>query len=207
MPSATSVRSRNVKDMVRNAGAFACAPPIKAPPTRVGSDTCCIVNFTAGPPTWPGVKVVRNPVAGSSDCMPYPMFPANCKWLLPNKDVASANVVPRSDWFEEENGLPSPDDTFTTPRVSEKIEADEEGEEETVFGSNIRSTGRVAIELRSTHFQSSLIKAPEFGDEYTSSTELKTEARLIARTLVEPAWIAILRFNAGMKLVSVTRIE
>jgi hypothetical protein len=82
--------------------------------------------------------------------------------------VAKANVVPRSGWSPDEaNGDPSPEDaTLITPRVSEKIEPDEDEEEEEMpFRSIIRSTGLVDIELRRTHFQSSLISAPEFGDE------------------------------------------
>ncbi len=72
---------------------------------------------------------------------------------------------------------------------------------------SIRKTGRVAADSFSTHFQSSLIKAPSPGLAYTSSMELKTLARSTYNKLCMPGCTAIFCFTAGTKLASDTRTE
>ena len=83
--------------------------------------------------------------------------------LLPNSDVASANAVPKSASLPtlELNG-PSPAETYRMPRVPEKIAVRLELADVSLANASPvkRSTGRVGEALRSTHFQSSLIRAP-----------------------------------------------
>src|SRR5262245_1163030 len=73
-------------------------------------------------------------------------------------------------------------------------------EEEMIWGvccGSMRSTGRVALEDRRTHFHSSLINAPPGAVKGETSIELRTLARLMRRSVSEPARIAICRRIAG----------
>ena len=68
-----------------------------------------------------------------------------------------------------------------------------------------RMTGRVAVEVRSTHFQSSVMIARRSGPGYTSSIELSRPARLTFRRLFPPGCTRMFSRTAGRKLASVTR--
>ena len=67
-----------------------------------------------------------------------------------------------------------------------------------------RKTGRVALEVRSTHFQSSLINERCLADNGTSSMVLKSVARLTFSKLRMPGWTRMLSLIAGTKLARVT---
>ncbi len=108
----------------------------------------------------------------------YPMLPLNCSRLVPKIEVARANAVPKSCWLPAANDSPSPAETWTNPVVSEKIEPGELALDVLGPGSS-RSTGRVACDDRSTHFQSSVIRVPRDGPEEIRSTVLNRFARLI----------------------------
>ena len=83
---------------------------------------------------------------------------------------------------------PSPPESLTTPRkgpMPEALRAEEAVCQEGCCGSS-RSTGRVAAEERSTHFQSSLSSPVCPGATYTSSMELNNCESWIWRRLSTP---------------------
>src|SRR5205085_11344945 len=91
------------------------------------------------------------------------------------------------------NGFVSPEESFTRPRVSLNMAVLDppeprrwsEGSLMSTCGRN-RNTGLEVIELRRTHFQSSLINVPEVGLVEISSIELRRVARLMANMLRMP---------------------
>ncbi len=118
--------------------------------------------------------------------------------------MASANAVPKSWAVLPLTESPSPPETRIIPVVSLKVVVWPWEELDTGVR---RSTGRVAWEVRSTHFQSSVMSEPLDADAGTSSTVLSMLARFILRTLSEPAATAILRCNTGAKLARITLTE
>src|ERR1044071_5740160 len=96
-------------------------------------------------------------------------------------EVATANAVPRSCSLPVVKESPSPAESRTTPVVPEKIVLavfDAVVEDDVPTGRK-RKTGRVACDDRSTHFHSSLIRAPREGPEETRSIPLNNVGRLI----------------------------
>ena len=141
----------------------------------------------------------------------YPTFPLNCIWFFPSSEVDSAKAVPRPASLPKEvTRPPSPADTLTSARVSEKISLDARccGPLSSIFhpGSS-RNTGRVAFDVRSTHFQSSLMMARCSGVGFTSWIELNSPAKLMFNSVRNPGCTKILLLETGEKLARETRIE
>ena len=125
--------------------------------------------------------------------------------------MATENAVPNSDSLPNEvTRPPSPAETCTSARVSEKtpLVALRSGplSSDRQPGSS-RSTGRVAFEVRRTHFQSSFMMARCSGLGRTSWIELNSPARLTLSSVRRPGWTKMLLFETGMKLASDTRTE
>src|SRR4051812_28121579 len=96
---------------------------------------------------------------------------------------------------------PSPADTFSRPRVSEKTAVRVVELVGGVTGLN-RITGRVALALRSPHFQSSLMMLPlSSAAGYASWIVLSSVLRLTCRMLRLPDCTATPVLNAGRKVV------
>ena len=125
--------------------------------------------------------------------------------------MARANAVPNSDSLPNDvTRPPSPPDTCTIARVSEKIPLDalRAAPSSSAFQpGRSRSTGRVEFEVRRTHFQSSFMTARCSTLGRTSWMELNRPARLTLSSVRSPGCTKMLLFETGMKLASDTRTE
>ena len=142
---------------------------------------------------------MRNAAIGTPVWEPYPRLPLTSRVLLPNNEVASANAVPTSASLAMPEACgPSPPETRSMPRVSEKTapRLDVRGAGSSGSPSN-RSTGRVDALPRSTHFQSSVIRLPLSTGGYMSWIELSSVLRFTASMLRMPGWTRMPFFSGG----------
>src|ERR1700749_307793 len=120
-----------------------------------------------------------------------------------------ANAVPKSCCDPRANDWPSPAESSTTPVVwlnREDADSDVELERGPNSGRN-RNTGRVACEVRNTHFQSSVISVPGAAGVLVTPMVLNTPVKLISRRFSELGSTEMLRRSAGTKLAKITRTE
>src|SRR5665213_2633970 len=150
--------------MVRYAGAL--SEPSKMPdPGRCDRYTCRMVTTTSGlePSALAREKLVRIPAPGNPE-LPALMLPLSCTRAEPASEVAIAKAVPKSCCDPRAKDSPSPAESSRPPVVWLKRADTESDSGVEAFrglssGRN-RNTGRVACEVRRTHFQSSVIRVP-----------------------------------------------